>query len=169
MPIKVFSHSTQFSGKGYLRSAKPSGSEDLDIEEPVACWHAPAFHLHPTLAGMQGAALIGHQVVQVSQVGEKRLLAPTRVMKAFHGEQFPLDGVMRLIEQRARDRHLRVGEDRIPPCLLVVELLSDALTVGRPSRGSDMVSKAPQPLAEGKHPQAHVLACPVPQGVELGA
>jgi hypothetical protein len=48
-------------------------------------------------------------------------------MKAFHGEQFPLDGVMRLIEQRARYRHLRVFEDCIPPGLLVVEPLSYAL------------------------------------------
>ena len=30
------SYSTGFSGKGCHRSAKPSGGEDLDIEEPVA-------------------------------------------------------------------------------------------------------------------------------------
>src|SRR5712691_474376 len=112
-----YSHSPGFSGKGYHRSAKPSRGEDLDIEEPVVCWYSPAFHLHPTLPGMLGAPLIRHQVVQVSQAGEKRLLAPTWVMKAFHGEQFPLDGVMRLIEQGAGHRHLGICEHGIPACL----------------------------------------------------
>ena len=146
----------------HLRSSlQASRCKDLEIEQPVVCRDFTAFHLHPTLAGMLGTALIRHQVVQVSQACEKRLLAPARVMKAFHGEQFPLDGVMRLIEQRARDRHLRVFEDGIPPGLLVVEPLSYALAVGHPSRRSDMVSKTPQPLAEGKHPQALALARPV--------
>src|SRR5207248_8769880 len=54
---RIFPHSTQCSGKGYHHAAKPSAGEDLDIAEPVACWHAPAFHLHPTLASRQGAAL----------------------------------------------------------------------------------------------------------------
>jgi hypothetical protein len=52
------------------------------------CRDFPTFHLHPTLAGMLGAALIRHQVVQVRQAGEKRRVAATRVMKAFHGKQF---------------------------------------------------------------------------------
>jgi hypothetical protein len=38
---------------------------------------------------MLGAPLIRHQVVQVSPACEKRLLATTRVMKAFHGAQLP--------------------------------------------------------------------------------
>jgi hypothetical protein len=33
----------------------------------------------------------------VRQPCEKRLLAATWVMKAFHGEQFPRDGIMGLI------------------------------------------------------------------------
>src|SRR5712691_12761300 len=103
-----FSHSPGFSGKGYHRSAKPSRGEDLDIEEPVVCWYSPAFHLHPTLPGMLGAPLIRHQVVQVSQAGEKRLLAATGMMEPLHREQLPLDSVMRLIQQRAGHRHLGV-------------------------------------------------------------
>jgi hypothetical protein len=62
---RAFPHSPGFSGKGYPYSAKPSGGEDLDVEEPVVCWHAPAFHLHPTLPSMLGAPLIRDQVVQV--------------------------------------------------------------------------------------------------------
>ena len=60
----------------------------MDIAEPVACWHAPAFSLHPTLASMQGAALIRPQVVQERRPGAKRRLAAIQVMKALHGEHF---------------------------------------------------------------------------------
>jgi hypothetical protein len=78
-------------------SAKTSRGEDLDVEEPVVCRYAPAFDFHPTLAGMHGATLIRHQVVQVCEPREKRLLASLRMMEPFHGEQFPLDGVVGLV------------------------------------------------------------------------
>jgi hypothetical protein len=91
-------------------------------------------------------------VVQVSQACEKRLATATRVLKALHGAQLPLAGVMRWIEPRARDRHRRVCADRIPPCLLVVEPLAYALTVGRSRRGRAMVRQAPQPLANPRTP-----------------
>ncbi len=63
---------------------------------------------------MLGPTLVGYQVVQVGQSCEKRLLAATGMMEAFHCEQFPLDGVMRLIQERAGHGHLRVFEHRIP-------------------------------------------------------
>ena len=125
----------------YPRSSKASGGEDLDIEEPVACRYASAFHFHPTLPGMPGATLVGHQVVQMGQPAQKRLLAPCGVMQAFHGKQFPLDGIMRLIQECAGDRHLGVGEDRIPARLLVLKPASHALAVGRPRRVGDVVGK----------------------------
>ena len=93
----ILPHSTQFSGKGYHRSSKASGREDLEIEEPVACWNFSAFDFHPTLPGMLGPTLIRHQVVQMRQPREKRPLAPCGMMEAFHGKQFPLDGVMGLV------------------------------------------------------------------------
>ena len=34
--LRIIPHSTQFSGKGYYRSAKPSGGEDLEVEHPGA-------------------------------------------------------------------------------------------------------------------------------------
>jgi len=46
---------------------------------------------------MLGSTLIRDEIVQVGESREKRLLAATWVMKAFHGEQFPLDGIMRLV------------------------------------------------------------------------
>jgi hypothetical protein len=46
---------------------------------------------------MLGATLIRDEVVQVCEPGQKRLLAATWVMEPLHREQFPLDGVMRLI------------------------------------------------------------------------
>ena len=91
------SHSIVFSGRGYHCSAKPSRGEDLQIEEPVACWYTPAFHFHPTLPSMLGSTLIRDQVVEVCQSCEKRFLTAPWVMKPFHGEEFPLDGVVGLI------------------------------------------------------------------------
>ena len=46
---------------------------------------------------MLGPTLIRHQVVEVCQPCEKRLLTATWVMEPFHREEFPLDGVMGLI------------------------------------------------------------------------
>ncbi len=66
---------------------------------------------------MLGATLIRDEVVQVGEPREKRLLTATGMMEPFHREQFPLDGVMRLIQQGTRHRHLRVFEERIPPRL----------------------------------------------------
>jgi hypothetical protein len=53
----------------------------LEVEEPIACWYAPAFHLHPTLPRVLGAPLIWDKVVQVGEPREKRLLAVARVVK----------------------------------------------------------------------------------------
>jgi len=59
---------------------------------------------------MLGALLVMDQVVQVCQPDKKRLLAPVWMMKPFHHEQFPVNGVMGLIQQHAGDWHLRVFE-----------------------------------------------------------
>jgi hypothetical protein len=45
---------------------------------------------------------------------EKRLLVTFGMMKRFHHEQFPVDGVMRLIQQRAGHRHSGVCEHHVP-------------------------------------------------------
>jgi hypothetical protein len=58
-------HSTQFSGGVGHCSSKASRREDLEIEQPVACWDCSSFHFHPTLASMLGATLIRYQVVEV--------------------------------------------------------------------------------------------------------
>ena len=123
-------------------SSKASRGEDLQVEDPVACRYSPAFHFHPTLPGMLGATLIGNQVVQVRQPGEKRLLTPPGMMEAFHREQFPVDGVMGLIQQGARHRHLRVCEHRIPARFLVLKPAPHALAIGRSRRRGDVVGKA---------------------------
>src|SRR4029434_7459019 len=90
-------HSTQFSGGVGHCSSKASRREDLEIEQPVACWDGASFHFHPTLASMLGATLIRYQVVEVREPGEKRLLAAAGMMESLHREQLPLDGVMGLI------------------------------------------------------------------------
>ena len=87
------SHSTELRGGACHRSAEASGSEDLQVEEPVSCWDGVSFHLHATLASMLGTTLIWDEVVQMCEAREKGLLTATGMVKPFHGEQLPLDSV----------------------------------------------------------------------------
>src|SRR6266853_2945964 len=80
------------------RTLIASRREDLQVEHPVRGRDATAFHFHPTHARVQGQALIRDQVVQLRQAGEKRRLTPTGMVKAFHGEEFAVDGVVSLIQ-----------------------------------------------------------------------
>jgi hypothetical protein len=102
--------------------------------------------------------LVGHEVVQMGEPSQKRLLAPIGMMEALHHEQFPVDGVMSLIQQGARHRHPWVCEHRIPARLLLLAPLPHALTIGRSYDGGHMVRKAAQLLAQRKHPQALPLS-----------
>jgi hypothetical protein len=70
----------------------------LQIEEPIVCRYSSAFHFHFTLTSVLGPTLIRDQVVEVGQPCQKRLLTSTWMMEAFHREQFPLDGVVGLIQ-----------------------------------------------------------------------
>jgi hypothetical protein len=74
-----------------------SRREDLQIEPPVSCRQSPSFHFYATLPRMLGATLIGHQVVQVCQPREKRLLVATGMMEPLHREELPLNGVVGLV------------------------------------------------------------------------
>ena len=78
-------------------SPQASRREDLQIEEPVWCGYSPAFHFHAALTGMLSPTLIGDQVVQVGEPRQKRLLTAAWMVKRFHHEQFPVDGIMGLI------------------------------------------------------------------------
>src|SRR5262249_50193440 len=138
-----FPHSTQFSGGVCSRLSKASRREDLQVEEPVACWDCASVDFHPTLSGMPSAPLVGHQVVQMGQPAQKRLLSPCGVMKAFHGKQFPLDGIIGLIHECAGDRHLGVCEDRIPAGFFVLKPTPHPLAIRHPSRGGHVVGKVP--------------------------
>ena len=112
-------------------SSKAARGEDLQVEHPVWCGDAPAFHFHATLAGMLRPTLIGDQVIEVRQPCYKCLLSATGMVKAFHREQFALHGVMRLIQQRASRWHLRILEHGIPASFLLLKPTLDTLTVGR--------------------------------------
>ena len=78
--------STRFSGRACHSSSKAPGCQDLDIEEPICCGYSSAFYFCATLAGMLGPTLIRHQVIQVCEPYEKRLLAPEWMMGPFHCE-----------------------------------------------------------------------------------
>src|SRR5262249_39057773 len=78
--VRDFTHSPKLRGKGCHHSSKASGSENLEVEEPVACWDCSSFHFYPTLPGVLGSTLIGDQVREVRQPCEKRLLAATGMM-----------------------------------------------------------------------------------------
>jgi hypothetical protein len=141
----------------------------LEVEEPGACGACASFHCHPTVAGMLGATLRRDEVVQVGEPGEKRLLAATWVMEPLHREQLPLDGVMRLLSERAGHRPLGGCKDRIPARFLVAQPAPYTCPVGGSRRGGDVRDTVAEPLTERQHPQAPALACPGHQGVALGA
>jgi hypothetical protein len=107
---------------------------------------------------MLGTTLVGHQIVQMGEPSQKGLLVVFGMMKGLHHEQFPVDGVMGLIQQGARHRRPGVCEHRIPPHLLLLAPLPHILTIGHSCYGGHMVRKAAQPLAQRKHPQALPLS-----------
>jgi len=94
---------------------------------------------------------------------------PWRIMKAFHDEQLPLDGVMSLIQQGAGHGHLRVCKHRIPPGFLGLQPVAHALTIGCSCGVRHTVGNVTEPLSQRKYAQALALARSVPQGVELCA
>src|SRR3989442_181739 len=79
-------HSTELRGRVRHRSSKASRGENLEIEQPVACRDFASFDFHTTLPGMLGPTLVRHQIVQMGQPAQKRLVAPFGVMEAFHRE-----------------------------------------------------------------------------------
>src|SRR5919205_3836811 len=85
--------------KRFSCSLKAARGEDLQVEHPVCGGYTSAFHLHPTLPSMLGAPLIRHQVVEMCQPSQKGLLVAFGMMKRFHHEQFPVNGVMGLIQE----------------------------------------------------------------------
>ena len=113
----------------------------MQIEEPITCGYNPALYFHATLPRMLGPTLIWHQVIQMGQSSQKRLLTLVRMMEAFHHAQLPLDGVMRLIEQGTGHWHLGVCKHRIPARFLLLKPLSYACAVGCPGCVRDMVSE----------------------------
>jgi hypothetical protein len=88
------------------------------------------------------------------------------MVKPFHREQFPRDGVMGLIQQGTGHRHLRIFEHRIPAHFLLLNPAPHARAIGRPSRGGDVIGKVAQPLAQRKYAQAFALSGPVQEGVK---
>ena len=97
----------------YRRTLIASCNEDLQVEHPVCGGQSPAFHFHTTLPCIVGSTLRGHQVVEVCEACQKCLLAAVGMVKPLHRKEFPLDGVMGLIQQGTDDGHLWIFEDRI--------------------------------------------------------
>jgi hypothetical protein len=91
------------------------------------------------------------------------------MVKCFHHEQFPVNGIMGLIEQGAGHRHLRIGEHRIPACFLGLEPAPYPRAIRHSCALCHVVSKVAEPLAQCKHPPALPLTRSVQQRVELGA
>jgi hypothetical protein len=98
----------------FRRALLAPRSQDLEVEHPIRGREATALYLHPTRARVQGPALVRDQVVQMRQAGEKRRLTPPGMVESLHGEEFAVDGVVRLIQHRAPRRPLRVCEHGIP-------------------------------------------------------
>jgi hypothetical protein len=79
-----YPHSIAFSGGACHRSAKASGGEDLEIEQPVSCWDCSSLDFHTALPSMLGTPLVGDQVVEMREPSQKRLLIPFAMMETFH-------------------------------------------------------------------------------------
>ena len=139
------------------------------MKKPVCCGYAAAFHFRAALPGMLSPTLIRDEVLERGQPCEKRLLTTTRVMKPFHGKEFPLYGVVRLVSQGAGSWHPGVFAHRIPAGFLLVKPALHPRAIGCASRGGDVLDKVAQPLPQRKHTQALALSRPVQQGVELCA
>jgi hypothetical protein len=60
-------------------------------------------------------------------------------VQPFHREQFPLDGMLGLIQQGTGHRHLRIVAHRIPTRFLLLNPASHARPIGLPSRGGDVI------------------------------
>src|SRR5467141_2238883 len=97
----------------------------------------------------------------VRQAGEKRGLTPTGMVEAFHGEEFAVDGVVRLIQYSAHRRHLRVCKHRIPAGFLVLEPMANALAMRFSHRRGDAIGKVAQALPQCHYPQAFTLSASV--------
>ena len=100
---------------------------------------------------------------------EKRLLAATGMVKAFHREQFPLDGVMGLVEQGAGHRHLRVFKHRIPARLLVLKPAPHPLAVGRPRRGGRRGRQSGVTVGQAQTPASPCAGVPGIAGYGTGS
>ena len=100
---------------------------------------------------------------------QQGLLTSPGMMDSLHGKQFPLDGIMRLLQECAGYRHLGGGEARIPAGFFVLKPAPPPLALRPPSRGGHVVGKVPSPLAQCTHAPALALARSVEQRVALGA
>jgi hypothetical protein len=155
-----FPHSTGFRGRVCPRSSKASGGEELQIEEPVCGGSSSTCHLSTTLTGMLGAPLSWSQVVQLGQPSQTGLLGAFGMRPGFPHAQFPLAGMLGLLQQRAGHRHRGVVEHRVPARFRLPDPAPHACPVGHPRCVSDMVGNAASPLAQRKHPPTLPLACP---------
>jgi pyridoxal phosphate-dependent enzyme len=112
-------------------------------------------------AGLRTAPMVPYEVVQVGEPRQKYPLAPVGMMKGFHHEQLPVNGVMRLIQEGAGHRHPGVFQHRIPAGFLLVKPAPHPLAIGCSGRGSDVLDKVAEPLTERHHAQALTLSHPV--------
>ena len=106
--------------------------------------------LPPHTARHAGPALIGHQIVEMGQPREERLLASFGMMEPFHREQLPLDGVVGLIQRCWSPASGGLRAPHTSP------LSSPGPNVGRarhwpPGRVGDVVRKVAEPLTQRKH------------------
>src|SRR5215467_1054494 len=90
------------------------------------------------------------------------------MVKALHGEQLAVHGVVRLISHRAHRRHPGVFEHRVPARFFGLKPVANTRTMRFAHRHVDAMGKVAQTLSQGYYAQTFALATPVQQGVELG-
>jgi hypothetical protein len=141
----------------------------VQVEAPVSGGYSAAFDVHATLTRMLGSMVIGHQVVQRGESREKRLWAAVWVMAPFPREALPLAGVMGLLSQGGRHRHLGGCQPGLPARCLCLAPAPAALPVSHPGAVRYVVGTVAAPWPSGTHAPALALARSGPPGGPLRA
>jgi hypothetical protein len=71
------------------------------------------------------------------------------MMEAFHHKEFPIHGIVRLIQKRGGGRHLTIPKQRIPTSFLLANPGAYSFSIGNISCLGDFLAETSQFLAKG--------------------
>ena len=129
-----------------VKSLKPATGQDLEIEKPIACRHLPTLDFHSTFAAVNRPPLIRNQVRQNRKTIEENSLATGFVMKALHHEQFPVDGIMKLIDLSRGFGNVAIRKQNMPPRLFPLYPFPHPLSIVFSCQAFNLLDESSQSL-----------------------